>query len=134
MPFTLPAAIALPIVTGFLLAGPVLGFLVAGMVAVAIVFVAIRMEPRPSRRHAVSHDAGDRAVRRAAVSAGSARCTPAPIARSSSTTNRQPVVASNATSSSAPRNPPETAAPAGDAPVPPAPATPHQSRSRPTLP
>jgi hypothetical protein len=37
--------------------------------------------------------------RRAAVSAGSARCTSAPIARSSSTTNRQPVVASNATSS-----------------------------------
>ena len=38
-----------------------------------------------------------------AVSAGSARCTTAPTRRSSSTTNRQPVVASNATSSSRPR-------------------------------
>ena len=38
-------------------------------------------------------------ARRALVSAGSARCTSAPTARSSSTTNRQPVVASNATSS-----------------------------------
>ena len=38
--------------------------------------------------------------RRAAVSAGSARCTRAPVAWNSSTTNRQPVVASSATSSS----------------------------------
>ena len=39
-----------------------------------------------------------------AVSAGSARCTVAPTRRNSSTTNRQPVVASSATSSSTPRN------------------------------
>ena len=40
--------------------------------------------------------------RRALASAGSARCTSAPTLRSSSTTNRHPVVASNATSSSWP--------------------------------
>jgi hypothetical protein len=39
-----------------------------------------------------------------AVSAGSARCTTAPTRRSSSATNRQPVVASGATSSFWPRN------------------------------
>ena len=44
--------------------------------------------------------------RLAAVSAGSARCTRAPTRRSSSTTNRQPVVASNATSSCRPRKRP----------------------------
>ena len=62
MPFTLPAAIALPIVTGFLLAGPALGFVVAALVAAAIAFVAIRMgtEPRP-------RDTDARAVRRAAA-------------------------------------------------------------------
>jgi hypothetical protein len=43
--------------------------------------------------------------RRAAVSAGSARRTVASIAWNSSTTNRQPVVASSATSSSWPRKP-----------------------------
>jgi len=42
--------------------------------------------------------------RNALVSAGSAKCTLAPTRRSSSTTNRQPVVASNATSSSRPPN------------------------------
>jgi hypothetical protein len=42
--------------------------------------------------------------RLAAVSAGSARCTFAPTRSSSSATNRQPVVASNPTSSSRPRN------------------------------
>jgi hypothetical protein len=72
MPFTLPAAIALPIVTGFLLAGPVLGFLAAVLVAAAIVIVAIRMRAPESRRHAVraersAYDPGDRAVRRAAA-------------------------------------------------------------------
>jgi hypothetical protein len=46
------------------------------------------------------------AARRLLVSAGSARCTSAPIACSSSTTNRQPVVASSATSSSWPANRP----------------------------
>jgi predicted outer membrane lipoprotein len=62
MPFTLPAAIALPIVTGFLFAGPLLGLAVAALVAVAIVFVAIRMgtEPRP-------RDPDAPAVRRAAA-------------------------------------------------------------------
>src|SRR5919198_4589705 len=72
MPFTLPAAIALPIVTGFLLAGPVLGFLAAVLVAAAILIVAIRMQAPESRRHAArgepsAYDTGDRAVRRAAA-------------------------------------------------------------------
>ena len=40
----------------------------------------------------------------ALASAGSARCTSAPTRSSSSTTNRQPVVASNATSSPSPVN------------------------------
>ena len=40
----------------------------------------------------------------AAVSAGSARCTLAPTRWNSSATNRQPVVASNPTSSPCPRN------------------------------
>ena len=40
------------------------------------------------------------------VSAGSAKCTPALTRSSSSTTNRQPVVASNATSSCRPSNRP----------------------------
>jgi hypothetical protein len=52
MPFVLPAAIALPIVTGFLLAGPILGFLVAVVVAAAIAVVAIRMKPRESSTRA----------------------------------------------------------------------------------
>ncbi len=39
-----------------------------------------------------------------AVSAGSARCTTAPTARSSSTTNRHPVVASSATANCLPAN------------------------------
>ena len=62
MPFTLPAAITLPIVTGFLLAGPMLGFVVAALVAAAIAFVAVRMgtEPRP-------RDPDAPAVRRAAA-------------------------------------------------------------------
>ena len=34
---------------------------------VTVVVVAIRMEPRSSRRQAASHDAGDRALRRAAT-------------------------------------------------------------------
>src|SRR3954453_6897964 len=44
--------------------------------------------------------------RKLLVSAGSARCTSAPTAWSSSTTNRQPVVASSATSSRWPAKPP----------------------------
>ena len=44
---------------------------------------------------------------KAAASAGSARCTSAPTRWSSSTTNRQPVVASNATSSPSPANRPK---------------------------
>jgi hypothetical protein len=67
MPFALPAAIALPIVTGFLLAGPILGFFVAVLVAAAVVVVAVRMKPRQARRPAASQDAGDRALRRAAA-------------------------------------------------------------------
>jgi uncharacterized membrane protein len=66
MPFTLPAAIALPIVTGFLLAGPILGFFVAVLVAAAVVVVAVRMKPRQARRPAAPQDAGDRALRAAA--------------------------------------------------------------------
>jgi hypothetical protein len=50
MLFAFPAAIAVPIVAGILLGGPVVGFLMAGLVAVVIVGVAIRMEPRRSRR------------------------------------------------------------------------------------
>jgi hypothetical protein len=45
--------------------------------------------------------------RSALVSAASARCTPLLTRRSSSTTNRQPIVASNATSSSRPSNRPK---------------------------
>lgn len=62
MPFTLPAAIALPIVTGFLFAGPVLGFFVASLVAAAIVFIAIRMDGGSG-----AAEPADRAVRRAAA-------------------------------------------------------------------
>jgi hypothetical protein len=49
MLFAFPAAIVVPIIAGFLVGGPVLGFLVAGLVAVVIVGVAIGMEPRRSR-------------------------------------------------------------------------------------
>src|SRR5688500_7847952 len=47
MLFAFPAVIAVPIIAGFLLGGPVVGFLVASLVAV--VGVAIRMEPRIPR-------------------------------------------------------------------------------------
>jgi hypothetical protein len=46
MLFALPAAIAVPIIAGILLGGPMLGFPVAAVVAILIVGVAIRMEPR----------------------------------------------------------------------------------------
>jgi len=49
MLFAFPVAIAVPIIAGILLAGPIVGFLVAGLVAVVIVGVAIRMEPRKPR-------------------------------------------------------------------------------------
>lgn len=49
MLFAFPAAIAVPIIAAFLLGGPVGGFLVASLVAVVVVGVAIRMEPRTSR-------------------------------------------------------------------------------------
>lgn len=77
MLFALPAAIALPIVAGILLAGPGLGFLVAVVAAAIVVGVAIRMEPREWRRRAAraergrapaeSHEPGDRGWRRAAA-------------------------------------------------------------------
>jgi hypothetical protein len=50
MLFALPAAIAVPIIAGILLGGPMLGFPVAALVAILIVGVAIRMEPHGWRR------------------------------------------------------------------------------------
>jgi hypothetical protein len=52
-PWVLPvvvAAITVPIVVAWLLAGPAFGILVAGMVAAALVFVAIRLSTEPPRR------------------------------------------------------------------------------------
>jgi hypothetical protein len=46
MLFAVPAAIAVLIIAGFLLGGPMLGFPVAAVVAIVIVGVAIRKEPR----------------------------------------------------------------------------------------
>jgi hypothetical protein len=56
MLFAFPAAIVVPIITGILVGGPVLGFLAAVVVAGAIVGAAIGVEP-----------AGDRGWRRAAA-------------------------------------------------------------------
>jgi hypothetical protein len=58
-----PAAIALPITAGFLLGGPIVGFLVAPLVALVVVGVAIRMAPRSSR-DAAAQSGGDDAERR----------------------------------------------------------------------
>jgi hypothetical protein len=63
MLFAFPAAIAVPIIAGFLLGGPIAGFLVAPLVALVVVGVAIRMEPRSSRDAAVG-SGGDDAERR----------------------------------------------------------------------
>jgi len=46
MLFAFPAAIAVPIIAGILLGGPLVGFVVAVLAAVAIVVVAVRMKPR----------------------------------------------------------------------------------------
>jgi hypothetical protein len=54
MHFALPAAIAVPIIAGFMLGGPIVGFLVAPLVAIVIVGVAIGMEPRSSRATAAA--------------------------------------------------------------------------------
>jgi hypothetical protein len=78
MLFALPAAIAAPIIAGILLGGPMLGFPVAAVVAILIVAVAIRMEPREWRRArrpgsarlgspGAPYDAADRGWRRAAA-------------------------------------------------------------------
>src|SRR4051812_9014398 len=49
MPFALPAAIAVPILAGFMLGGPPAGFFVAAVAAVTIVAVAVLLgEPPPS--------------------------------------------------------------------------------------
>jgi hypothetical protein len=68
MLFAFPAAIAVPIIAGFLLGGPAVGFLVASFVAVVIVGVAIRMEPR--RPRAVAQRSQD--------GSGTERAAPAP--------------------------------------------------------
>jgi hypothetical protein len=78
MLFALPAAIAAPIIAGILLGGPMLGFPVAAVVAILIVAVAIRMEPREWRRArrpgsarlggpGAPYDAADRGWRRTAA-------------------------------------------------------------------
>jgi hypothetical protein len=59
MLFAFPAAIAVPIIAGFLLGGPIVGFLVAPLVALVVVGVAIRMEPRDSRDAAVGPGGDD---------------------------------------------------------------------------
>ena len=59
MLFALPAAIAVPIIAGILLGGPMLGFPVAALVAILIVGVAIRMGPMggaaPAASEALEH-------------------------------------------------------------------------------
>jgi len=70
MLFAFPAAIVVPIIAGILLGGPVLGFLVAGLVAVVIVGAAIAMQPRGAtagREPAPPPGAEDRGWRRAAA-------------------------------------------------------------------
>jgi hypothetical protein len=67
MLFALPAAIAVPIIAGFLLGGPMLGFPLAALVAIVIVGVAIRNEPR-GRRAAAPADPADEGWRRAGSS------------------------------------------------------------------
>ena len=70
MLFALPAAIVVPIIAGILLGGPVLGFLVAGLVAVVVVGAAIAMPPRGAttgREPAPPAGAEDRGWRRAAA-------------------------------------------------------------------
>jgi hypothetical protein len=49
MLFAFPLAIAVPIIAAILLGGPLVGFPVAMLVAVVIVGVAIRMQPRRTR-------------------------------------------------------------------------------------
>jgi hypothetical protein len=62
MLFAFPAGIAVPIIASLLLAGPIAGFLVAALVAVVIVAVAIRLEPRAWRRTAARGDPSERAA------------------------------------------------------------------------
>ena len=49
MLFAFPLAIAVPIIGGFLLGGPMLGFPVAALVAIVIVGVSIRKQPAEQR-------------------------------------------------------------------------------------
>ena len=70
MLFAFPAAIVVPIIGGFLLGGPIVGFLVAPLVALVVVGVAIRMAPQNSRDAAANSgddDAERRDRRRAAT-------------------------------------------------------------------
>jgi hypothetical protein len=67
MLFALPAAIAVPIIAGILLGGPMLGFPVAAVVAILIVGVAIRMEPDGRRRTGAPHATADQASHRTAA-------------------------------------------------------------------
>jgi hypothetical protein len=68
MLFAFPLAIAVPIIAAILLGGPLVGFPVAMLVAIVIVGVAIRMQPR--RRRAATEvpaAAANRGWRRAAA-------------------------------------------------------------------
>jgi hypothetical protein len=64
MLFALPAAIAVPMIAGFLLGGPMLGFPLAALVAIVIVGVAIRNEPRGRRAAAPADEGWRRAAAR----------------------------------------------------------------------
>ena len=65
MLFAFSAAIVVPIIAGILLGGPVVGFLIAGLVAIVIVGAAIGMEPRG--QPATPPGAEERGWRRAAA-------------------------------------------------------------------
>src|SRR5437588_633627 len=73
MLFALPLAIAVPIIAAILLGGPTVAFPVAALVAIVIVTIAIRLQPRraraPSSPTAVEGDWRAAAARRFAVSA-----------------------------------------------------------------
>jgi len=57
MLFVFPAAIAVPIVAGFLVGGPLLGLPLAAVIAVVIAFVAVRKQPSDWRSRAAREEA-----------------------------------------------------------------------------
>jgi small-conductance mechanosensitive channel len=67
MLIALPAVIAVPIITGVLLGGPVLAFSAAVLIAVGIVVVAIQMKPRRARTADPESGMPSRRGRRAAA-------------------------------------------------------------------